>query len=64
MKLFTVLKIILNILDNVSESSFVLQFYKATKRLGTMGVLCILGDQYIIGSDLSRSVIFSLNFLQ
>ena len=28
-----------------------------------MGVLCILGNQYIIGSNLSRPVMFRLNVL-
>ena len=47
-KLSTVLKIILKILGIVSESGFVLQFIEATMNLAPMGVLCVLGNQYIM----------------
>ena len=51
-------------MDIVSESGLVLQKYEATINLTPTSVLCILGNQYIIGSDLSRSVMFRSNFLQ
>ena len=60
MKLSAVLKIILKCLDNVSESGFVLQFCETTINLAPVGVLCILGNQYLIGGNLSSSVMFSL----
>ena len=52
------------ILDIVTESGFVLQFFEAAINLAPIDVLCILDDQYIIKSDLSSSVKFRSNFLQ
>ena len=39
-------------LDVVSESGFVLQQFEPAINLAAMDVLCILGKQYIIGSNL------------
>ena len=58
------LKIILKIVDIVSESDIVLQLFEATINLAPMIVLCSLGNQYMIGSILSNSVMFMSNFLQ
>ena len=63
-KLSTALKMIFKILDIVTESGFVLQFFEAAINLAPIDVLCILDDQYIIKSDLSSSVKFRSNFLQ
>ena len=63
-KLSTVLRIILKSLDVVSESGFVLQQFEATINLASMDVLCILGNQYIIGSNLWRPVMFRSNVLR
>ena len=51
-------------MDIVSESGLVLQKYEATINLTPTSVLCILGNQYIIGSNLSSCVMFRSNFLQ
>ena len=50
--LSTVLRMILKSLDLVLESGFVLQQFEATINLAPMDVLCILGNQDIIGSNL------------
>ena len=52
------------ILDVVSESGFVLEFFEAKTNLAPMGVLCILGNQYLIWSVLSSSAMFRSNILQ
>ena len=62
--LSTVLRIIFKSLDVVSESGFVLQQFEATINLAPMDVLCILGNQDIIGSNLWRPVIFRSNVLR
>ena len=49
---------ILKILDIISESDFALQFLKATIKPAPIGGLCVLGNQYIIGSILSSYLIF------
>ena len=43
------LKIILKILDIVSTSSLALPIFDATTNMAPMGVLSILGNEYIIG---------------
>ena len=43
---------------------FLLQYFEVTINLVPMVVLCILGNQYIIGNDLSSSVMFRSNFSQ
>ena len=48
----------------VSESGFLQQFFETIINLAPMGVLYILGIQYITWSDLSKSVMFKANFLQ
>ena len=45
------MKIILNVLDIISESRFVLQLFEATKNLVPTGVLCSLCIQYITVKD-------------
>ena len=62
-QLSTILKIVLKILDIVSEKRFLLQAFEATINLAPMGVLCSLSNQYKIGSSLSSSVMFRSNFL-
>ena len=62
--LSTVLRIIFKSLDVVSESGFVLQQFEATINLAPMDVLCILGNQCIIGSNLWRPVMFRWNILR
>ena len=62
--LSTVLRIILKSLDVVSESGFMLQQFEATLNLAPMDVLCILGNQYIIGSNLWGTAMFRSNVLR
>ena len=64
MKTFYSIKNNLKILDIVSESGFVLQFFEATINLVSMDFLWILGNQYIIESDLSISLMFRSNLLR
>ena len=63
-KLSTELKIILKILDILSESGFVMRFFEATINLALMEILYILGHQYLVGSNLSSCERFRLSFLQ
>ena len=60
----TWLKIILKTLEMTPDRGLVLQFFKATMNLPPTGVLCIFGNQYIMGRVLSWSVILRKNILQ
>ena len=54
-KYLTCLKIILKFLEVTPDNSLVLQFFDAVMNLAPTDVLEILGNQYIIGRELSLS---------
>ena len=64
MKTSTWLKIILKTFEIISDRGLVLQLFEAIMNLASMDVLCIFGNQYIMGRVLSCSVILRPNFLQ
>ena len=53
-----------NHFENFRNDTRQRQFFKATMNLPPTGVLCIFGNQYIMGRVLSWSVILRRNILQ